>query len=326
MGAPARAVVVLVGLAFWLAGCGAEPVAVRSTGGEQPAPEPPGVLLRFAWPASLHARVGVEVRDGSPTAPLVGAVSYELSTVPTAEGLRVDFHDLRVLQPFAMGELPAPVVEQLALLRPSLRVDRDGAFLGVVDAEARIAQALKALTAEPTFVELLRQRATPSSLTADASMAWHDLVEFWAGERLEPGRNYWIRNLAPLPVLGGEEVELVTSYQIKPGQPCDEYDPTNACVLLTIHVEPDPGSLAALVQRLNQAARAAAGGKNLQLVPRIENVEASTHLELLTEPGTLLPRQLTRVRRALKQVDDAGDLIEDRKLRHELHRYQYLAR
>jgi hypothetical protein len=313
-------------IALALVGCGTEPVAVRTTGGEQAAPEPPGTLLRFAWPASLHVRVGVEVRDGSPTGPVVGAASYELSTVPTAEGLRVDFHDVRVVQPFAIGELPAPVVERLALLRPSLLIDRQGALLGLVDVEARIAQAIKALAAEPAFAEQLRRRATPTALGSEAAQAWHDLVEFWAGERLDPGRSYWIRNLAPLALLDGEEVEVVTSYRLDAKQPCDEYDPVHTCVLLTIHIEPDPRSVAAVMQRLNQAARAAAGGVNLQLVPRIEAAQASTHLELLTEPGTLLPRQLTRVRRTLKQVNDAGELLEESKFRHEQHRYQYLAR
>jgi hypothetical protein len=293
---------------------------------EARAPEPPGVPLRFGWPAGLHARVGVEVRDGSVTGPLAGAASYELSTTPTGEGLRVEFHDVRVLQPFALGELPAPVVEQLALLRPALRIDREGHLLGLLDAPARIAQALQALAADPEHVELLRKRATPEALEAEAAQAWHDLVEFWAGERLEVGRSYWLRNVAPLPVLGGVEVELVTTYKLQPGVPCDEYDPAHACVLLTIHIEPDAASLSATVRRLNQAAYNAAGGKNLQLVPHIEAVEASTHLELITEPGTLLPRRLTRVRRSLRQVNDAGELREERRLRHETHRYQYLVR
>lgn len=309
-----------VSLALLAGGCASEPLPAKSTGGEQPAPEESDGRLRFAWPAALHARVGVELRDGSPRGQVLGAASYELTTVATTEGMRIDFHDAQVQQPFALGAVPGPVAEQLARLRPSLRVDRKGALLGLMGVEARLAQALKALAAEPAYAQALRRRATPQALAAEAAQAWHDLVEFW------PGRRYWIRSVAPLSLLEGEEVELVTTYTLSPGQPCDEYDPVHACVLLTVYVELEPRTLEAAIARVNQAAVAASEGKNLQLVPRVEAVEASTHLELLTEPNTLLPRSLARTRRSLKQVREAGELIEERTARHERHSYHYLRR
>lgn len=178
----------------------------------RPADQQPdaGVELRFAWPVPASARVREQVR----TPASAFALRYRIRLVEAADGDTLLLHttdvelehiDGRVPATDADREAVAPALEALASAMPTIRVSRDGAFLGVPDLDEwaeRAAQvvdrqieqipegiegrddAVRVLRAR---AEMMRSRTMRPALEESAGERWEAWVACWRGVRGKVG-------------------------------------------------------------------------------------------------------------------------------------------
>jgi hypothetical protein len=247
------------------------------------------VTFRYAWPAGFTAAVeyrSVKVRDGK----LAGELSLR------SELQAVDRGDERVIgfRGWTGSAAADPLVA--ASGRIEWVVGRDGAFRrleGMEEALEALRSLTKGLETHAPGAAARLEKMAPAALTKDASETWAMLVQFWNGESLDVGEDYESDSTVPVAVVPGERVRLLARIKVQRRLPCP--GARGACVEVTMRSQPDAEDVARILRRL--LGELTAGSAQLaQLVGALGEASAATEYALVTDPATLIPYRLTKVR------------------------------
>lgn len=234
------------------------------------------VTLRFAWPEPFSARVSYSFTMNSPLGDTEVHRRYWLLEEPAKDkGVRrLVPRDVEVFPP-QYAAMVDPV--------PTVRIDPEGAFLGIEPPEALPGQQLlDALPMEPEKkAELIKH--LESVQEESARDYWERLVEHWRDTTLVPGET--LRREAKMVVGTGmmekKEVPSEERYTLEAGVPCSQDARERRCVRLNVQIQP-----------LGQPESG-------------EGPMARWGFELVTDPDTLVPYS-TRLTRH-DRVDWGGD-------------------
>jgi hypothetical protein len=294
----------------WLAAaaCGgsAEPAAETtpaaapaSTGAESapapaPAPTAPTVTLRFAWPDGSTAHVRSTLIKDRGDKVQRSEQRYRVHTQRDAAGLRIveDAGELLASE----GHSPAEqnLLQAFGTASMTSRVSPDGEFLEVEDASGyveRVRAALKTQLPADQYAGV-EQIVTTELLQGSAAARWNERVGMWIGSpELELGAVYEFRSTARLPLPGQPEVAMLTRFSAKSIVPCREGLEAR-CVEIETTQAPDPADLERAVREM--MAKVAGSG----LPPfKIEKLDTTVSMTLVTDPSTLLPYHFDRKKR-----------------------------
>jgi hypothetical protein len=310
----------LLGLALVAIGI---PLGMACAGGSsrsaQNEPEP--VVLRFAWPEDLTARVEVRVRrvrdSGAGSTEKSVEARYSLRSEPHPFGLRIAAEALEILRadgkPYH-GFVDPASAPALLYLASSFVVDEQGAVVEVKGIEALRKEVSEGLAGHVTSA----QREAVARLAANESRIvqhWMHGVAQWVGMELEPGATY--------------EAELEDGFTTSPGllevsEPiaCSEDDPEPRC--LRLRVTSELGGAAGAESQQAQF-RAVTGMLGVEGLPAdvIQAFESSDTTEVVVEPESLVPHRIFTRREKRFVASAEGETMTITSLDEEERRYVY---
>jgi hypothetical protein len=259
------------------------------------------VPLRFAWPAPVRAKVSyrrTRVRAGEK--PGTFTARYEIAVEPVPEpepGLRIATHGTtwRGDLPFASALAPDAIRATEAVVQ---RVRPQGEFAGLDGVEALrpvLARVLEDARVPPEQAERALALALAAT-RAEAEEVWNLAVGFWSGADLRLGQTYVLQSEAELPLVPGRRVPQTVEFGVRLRVPCAAAERAPRCVEAWLRSTPDRAALdkvaPALLARLGQAPRSAAGEDEEAPAPAAGELAAERTLVLVTDPATLLPRRV----------------------------------
>jgi hypothetical protein len=269
------------------------------------------VRLRFAWPVGTRARIETtryreRVAERSDTT--LGRASYQMSVTSHPEGLLVS-HDNFVFPALgpASTNLQA-VAERVGAMVPQYVVDSEGGFLRINDVsrmkallDSMMTQLLGPVAQGPAR-QTLESLLSAEALTGLAAQDWNAIVGMWAGADLELGEAYELEEQAPLPMVPGAVVPMISEFSVERRTSCVEGGSDRGCVEIQLVAEPDADSMKQVLSRFMQrlAADASLGGIGF------EELQVESGIVLITEPGTLLPHRVTLSRTVTGVVSAGG--------------------
>jgi len=121
-----------------------------------------------------------------------------------------------------------------------------------------------------------------------AAATWAALVGFWRNVELDPARPRAIRDVVPLPHLGGVKIDAAGTIRFIKEIPCAAGPDDRRCVELQSEIATDPEQANKLLQSLLQKAGANA--------PRVTGFEQRFKVSIVVDKRTMLPEQLTMSR------------------------------
>ena len=278
------------------------PVSVARA--QDPAAGADVVSLRFNWPANIGIGVSFASRQVREQPGVSTDISiqghYQISVVDHPQGLRVMQSGLETTLFESIPTMPPPVetlYRNLAALSPDYVVSADGALIGV-DGLDQLAASVRDSMA-PLFEAAGPQAAgvrgmVDEMLSEDALFAqiqeeWNAMVGTWVGADFELGVGYVLEESVPIPMFPDMSLPMRYSFEASERGPCAAGAAENSCVRLRMESAPDEAQLAAFVERF--VARV--GGELADAEGAIGQLSRVDTIELLAEPGTLLPHELT---------------------------------
>ncbi|MFL5354434.1 hypothetical protein [Archangium sp.] len=245
---------------------------------------PNAVTLRFAWPEPFSARVSYSFTMNSPLGNTEVHRRYWLLEEPAKDkGVRrLVPRDVEVFPP-QYAAMVDPV--------PTVRFDKEGAFLGVeLPEQLPGQQLLEALPVDPEKKAEIIKNLQAKQEESDRD-DWERLVEHWRGVTLVPGEP--VRRESKMVVGTGmmekKEVPAEERYTLEVDVPCSQDARERRCVRLTVQVQP-----------LGQPESG-------------EGPMARWGFELVTDPDTLVPysTRLTRLDRVDWGEDSGARPLEE---------------
>lgn len=275
-----------------------------------PAAEP-ALALRFAWPAQGSVRVRETVSRKGHTA----EVAYELAWAPHPEGgFVLEQRDRRwtAIDGVALTEEPTPA--QLAAaglsesVHPRLWIGADGRLQELLDLAAIAEPVVRQAQANPALSDAERQEiatamqspAALEMLGAATRQKWQCWVGAWIGAEIAPGATAIREEQLPILQIGSAQARVTMRAQAP--------EPIEGAVLIRLSLDTvfDPESLAAAARAVPaRALTAQAQALQQEMVANLGRIERQEHVELLTDPATLMPRQALR-RTAMEVFDKKG--------------------
>jgi hypothetical protein len=273
------------------------------------------VALRFAWPVGTEARVQftqVIERQGDRPQPsrveIEGDFTMHVHEHP--QGLLVEHLDpvvthLEASPPLAADDPHRLVYGRLGTPTPHYVVSRDGDLVGVDGVPAlaaALAELLGPAAAQSGALESLgRELLNEQMLVGLARERWNALVGTWAGTTFAVGEPLATETEEAHPLLPSIVLPYVYRFELLGMEPCDEGRPDGPrCARLGILSLPDPEQLSAMMSK----ALADMGLPSMSF----DGLAQHTQVELLADPGTLLPRELVMskvVEGVLKEGDQS---------------------
>lgn len=257
------------------------------------------VRLRFNWPVGKVATVETtrfRERVTEKTDTVAGSARYRMHVQQHPEGLLIvyDSFDVSTGAGTPAGASAAQATaERLADLMPSYVVSREGEFLRI-DGVAALRARMHALLGSMLQADSTGQaRAALESLVSEqvlnhvAAQEWNSLVGMWIEADLEMGQKYELEEEAPIPLIPGSMVTMVSEFSIERRIPCREGGTTPDCVEIHLLSFPDPEEVKVIIRRFmdriaSQPAMARFG---------FESLDLENELVLIIEPATLLPHR-----------------------------------
>jgi hypothetical protein len=277
----------------------------------QPAATAETVALRFAWPASLNATVASErirVRKSETADSSAAAVTYHMQSGKGQGDERlVRFSDFELEVPAQTEARVQEMIEQIAQLVPSYRINNAGEFLGVYEVaklKARMDTMMAPLLADDSsgqLQSLVASLVSEQYLNGVTAQEWNALVGTWVGADLELGQVYELEEQAPVPIIPDATVKMVSEFAVEARVPCAEDAQEKQCVQIHLYAEPDSAAMKAVLQQFIE--RIAGSGAAAQ-VPVFDDLSIRSELLLITRPETLVPHYLELV----KTVEGRGRL------------------
>lgn len=264
-------------------------VAVPAWAKGKAKPETNGdvVALRFGWPAGLSADVTyrwTRTKKGKP--PLSSSLTARLTVAAEGDGLRVSY---RGWKRDAAATAPAQGSSLSSFEKMAAIVDKKGSLVRIDgnlspdDARRVTTASMTGTSAGPDATNKMAE-LIPLVTQQNAAQTWQMLVETWAGADIPIGRDVETEEDSPVPVLPG--TTLKTRFKIRAARRVDCPGQTGKrCVELKLRTQPDPASLAKVVEAIG----AKFGTNGLGSAGDLSAVE---ELTLVTEPDRLLPHQL----------------------------------
>lgn len=285
------AIVILLGITL--------PISVRSQ-----AP-----TVKFAWPdgasAKVHVRsVGRRVSNGKPrtwdmSSDFTMALKLVNGRIVVSRSIVSDWK----------GTLPPSFgggAERFAHMVPTVVVTESGQFVGIEGHET--ARKLMANSVEQSGGLPPLERTAFQTVTSNASLEaivrdqWSYLVVLWQDVELDAGVSYELRNVTPVPQLGGGELEIKGAVGFIKETPCESPLNDRRCV----HFHAETAASQEQVRKLIQALLLKADPR----FPPITAFEQQFKLDIVVEKTTMLPQYLkvTRIHNlTVKEQNSSSD-------------------
>lgn len=287
-----------------LLGCGSsEPSSTTeaaatpaTTGAEREAATGPAVPLRFAWPDGLALRVVAQRKDDKGGKQSSSETRYLMRAQAVEGGMRIIESDFELAAFEGGAAHQAQMAKMMGGSTTVSRVASDGSFQGIEDAQAlvtRLHEAMQASSEQPMTPEqraFLEQTFSVELLTASAAVEWQDRVGFWVGSDLELGAEYELSSESALPFPGTPTVKLLTRFGATALVPC-KLGEAPRCVRIQAITDVDPSDMERATAALLKGFGAPDGAV------KIKALEVTTELVLITDPATLVPLSLTKIKR-----------------------------
>jgi hypothetical protein len=273
-------------------------VAAAPLGAQAAAPD--SVTLRFAWPVGTEARIRytqLTERQGDRDQPSRLEIEGELTmhVHEHAQGLLIEHLDPLVTRfqatpPLAADDPHRAVYAGIGVPTPHYVVSRDGTLVGVDGAgqlTATIAtllgpEALRSGALDAIGRELLNE----TMLAGLARERWNALVGLWLDTSLKMGEPTGAESQESNPMVPSVVLPYAYRFELVGMEPCDEARPEGPkCARVGMLSLPDPVEF----NRVMNKAMADMGLPNMSF----DGLAQHTQVELLTDPVTLLPRELT---------------------------------
>lgn len=251
------------------------------------------VSLRFAWPQDFTAQVSsrsVETQSGERVER--PERRFELKLEGTGEERRLITRQSPATGPGAGPE------ETQAPPTPTLVLGPAGELKRVEGIDQALAEVFK--DAESKGVPKAQQdqlaKLVGEALEQAARARWGELLGKWNGLTLKPGEVVERRSQMVMPFFGNT-VDIQERLSLKEHVPCAEGGTDKRCVRLVLDSTLDPsGNERArdeLIQRMKEFMRVNSGLPESAIPEmKVTKLQLDSSLELITEPGTLIPHRL----------------------------------
>lgn len=268
-------------------------------GAQSTPPAGDSVNLRFGWTAGTEARVRytqVTEREGDRAEPSHVEIEGELTmhVHESPNGLVIEHLDPVVTRfgaspPFARDDPHGAVLGRLGPPAPHYLVSSDGRLTGV-DGGSALADAFATIlgpTAERSgaLQAMTRELLNEPLLIGTARERWNALVGLWRDMTLRRGESVAEETEEGNPLVPSVVLPYVYEFEYEGMELCDDAEPDGPkCARLRMISLPDPS-------QLNDAINRALGQVGLADT-KFDGLAQRTEVELLTDPATLLPREL----------------------------------
>lgn len=296
-----------------------------------PRPAQRRVDLTFDWPAPLKAKIesyrkedkGTEsfeiYAQGVTTVRPAGAGRLRVRTRVTRHRMTPEIDD-KDKADYLQG-----ILQQAMAGVPDYLVTTGGDFVGIENLSAyhrRIEQAvLKGLPDGPEPAQARAQQLVRTLLSEDvlaASMEdeWNNAVGAWSGGSYVPGKTYRFVGEYRAPALGNQAFPMSVTQQLKGSVPCRPPARTEPCVRLvqTARVA-GPAFTDATRRFVNRTV-----GNGVS----VERIEVVRRVELVTDPKTLMPYEVTATQTKNIAVSAGGETRRRRETRESSTVYTYV--
>ena len=252
--------------------------------------------LRFAWPDGASAKVqtrshGRRVIKNDETRTWDMSADFTMRIKRTGDRVvisRDGFSGWKGTFPPSFGGGAERFVDMI----PTLIVSTDGTFIGIEGHET--ARKLMASAVQqsggldPKARTIFESMTSDAGLRAIASDHWSILVNFWQQVELDPAAFYEIRNVTPVPQLGGGEIEITGTIQFVKEVPCTTGRDDRRCAQFRSETGADQKQVKKILESLLQKAGAGQ--------PKLTVFDQRFKVDIIVEKKTMLPQQLTITR------------------------------
>ncbi|WP_028988759.1 hypothetical protein RG903_01935 [Thermithiobacillus tepidarius DSM 3134] len=301
------------------------------------------VQLSYAWPAHLESQVDFVSRSskitGKQEESLAMTGSYRMRSVPVAEGLRIDFDEVRVdiqntgmtaqkLDDFQRALLKLTSVSPSYIVSPAgeyVRTDGldslHGRIRSYFDETVQNASGGRELppAARQVIEGLINSLFSKEQLEAMIAEDWNRSVGAWAGGELARGSVYRTNLTSRVPMLNNAAVPMRTSIRYLGRVPCHAADRAVGCVELEMRSLADSQKLAQAMGPFMARFERLTGS---QLT--IKSMRVDYRARLVTEPGTLLPHRVESRKVSAMTMVQAGQAQTARQTDELQMTYRYI--
>ena len=252
--------------------------------------------LKFAWPDGASAKVQIR-SQGRRTAKNEKVHTWDMSSDFTMRVQRTANRIVISRDGFSgwKGTFPPSFgggAERFVDMIPTTIVSTEGAFLGIDGAETARQLMTRSVEQSGGLDPIMRKGfetiSTDVALQAIASDHWSLLVGLWQQVDLDPNAYFEIRNVVPVPQLGGGEIEIAGTCEFVKEAPCTPGQGDRQCAHFKAQTGSDPKQVSKIIQSFLEKAGADA--------PRVSVFEQRLKVEIVVDKQTMLPQQLTVTR------------------------------
>lgn len=254
------------------------------------------VRLRFAWPVGTIARVEAtryRERNAERVDTTESRVRYRMNVREDDDGLLITYDDFGFDEAAAGGMQISGLDERIAAMVPRIVVSREGEFLRIEDVESIRALVDTMLAAELGAEELDMARDVMASMMSDEALAamaaqdWNASVGMWVDTDIELDAVYEFEDEAPMPIVPGAVIPMITQFWIERWTPCTEDGGDGQCVEIRVVSRPEPDAVKRAIGEFMERFTGDAGDAF-----SFEDFNVESEVLLVTEPGTLLPHRV----------------------------------
>ncbi|HEX6307694.1 MAG TPA: hypothetical protein VFZ69_05860 [Longimicrobiales bacterium] len=307
----------------WLAGAA---VAAQETPGAADT-----VRLRFDWPPGTTARIQTtryreQVTETADTTFM--SADYRMRVSAHPDGLLVAYDDFRfpTVVDTTNGADVNALAQRAASMVPKFVVDTGGEFVRIHDIEA-IRAGLDSMLAEligagadaAEMREAMAAMLSEEALTGLAAEEWNAVVGMWIDADLELGTVYQLEDEAPLPILPGVVVPMISELTVQARTSCVEGGSDSSCVELHYVSFPEPAAVKAAIARFLEGVPQMPGMQPFAF----EDLEVENEIIIVTEPATLRPHRMQITKALSGAVTAGGERSEVSQLDVRTYRYTY---
>ncbi|MFN2566492.1 MAG: hypothetical protein ABR499_15960, partial [Gemmatimonadaceae bacterium] len=137
---------------------------------------------------------------------------------------------------------------------------------------------------------------------ANVAQDWNAAVATWAGADWVIGEVYVAAVEEPIPVMPDLKMPMRYEFSAAERVPCTETEQRRACVRLEMYSEPDSAALRRFVGDIMTRV----GAPEKDILKSLENMRTEGTVTVIADPKTLLPYQVTRVKRVEVRTSESG--------------------
>ena len=291
------------------------------------AQEADAPLLRFDWPIGLKGKVTQTMNRTQGPVSRDSETTYDFELKEAADGLIIDTSNASTKTD--LSQVPPQmqnVLKRLMGVMPDYKVSRGGEFVGAADLEklqAEIRGVMDSLLSEmpesmrPQMQQVMSQVTSEEALLAQLSETWNVSVAMWIDAEPELGEVYQLEFEEPHPMAPQIMLPQTLEFSLQGREPCKRGGKERRCVRLSVTSTPDPAKLGeatmAILQQFN-------GGQPLpdEALASMKEMSMREDIDLVTEPDTLIPHKLTKIKTISMDLSAVGQPSMERVDRTEV--------